>query len=217
MGYGQFCAVARALDALGERWSMLIVREMLMGSTTYTDIRRGIPSIPRATLAARLRQLTASGIVEPVDGGYELTAAGRSLVPVMTELARWASHHDAGALGDEHLDAAALTWDMQRRVDTDRLPARPVVVEIELTDRRGADRRHWLHLSRRDVQLCRTDTGAPIDVWLSGPTAPITRWWLGEIEWSAMLRDGVSVTGSASLRRQLPTWFHRYAFAAVVA
>jgi len=104
--YGQFCAVARALEVLGERWTLLVARELLLGSTTFTQIRCGLPRIPRATLSSRLRGLRKAGIIDIVDREYQLTEAGRALAPVMRELARWATVTDRAALADDDLDTA---------------------------------------------------------------------------------------------------------------
>jgi len=208
--YGQFCAVARSLEVLGERWSLLIVRELLLGASSFTDICRGLPRIPRATLSARLRALRAAGIV---DDDYRLTEAGVALAPVVRELARWAVITDSATLTEDDLDTAALTWDMQRRVDTDALPERTVVLAIEFPDRAASDRNFWLHLSRTDVNLCREDTGAPIDVWLTAPTVAATNWWLGHLSWAQLLRQpGVGVHGDRTLQREMHAWFKRYLF-----
>jgi DNA-binding HxlR family transcriptional regulator len=205
--------MARALEVLGERWTLLIVRELLLGTTTFTDICRGLPRIPRATLSARLRTMRAAGIVDVVDGGYRLTAAGAALFPVVRELARWASVTDNAALADGHLDTAALTWDMHRRIDHTALPAHTVVLAIEFTDRPEPDRHFWLHLSNTAVNLCREDTGAPVDVWLTAPTAELTRWWLGQRSWAQLLRHPeVTVHGDRPLQRQMHHWFKRYIF-----
>lgn len=177
--YGQFCAVARGLEVIGERWTLLIVRELLCGSSTFTEIQRGLPRIPRATLAARLRSLTAAGLVTADGAGYQLTEAGAALAPVVTSVAHWATTTVAAELRPEHLDAAALTWDIQRRVDRAALPDRTVVVELEFPDRPVRDRMYWMHLARTRVDLCRDDTGAPVDLWLSGPSHAITRWLAG--------------------------------------
>ncbi len=93
-GYGQFRAIARALEVVGERWTLLIVRELLLGATTFTDIRRGLPAIPRATLSARLSTIVAAGIAEPGGRGYQLTQTGLALAPVIREMARWATVTD---------------------------------------------------------------------------------------------------------------------------
>jgi len=212
-GYGQFCAVARALEVLDERWTLLVVRELMLGASSFTDIRRGLPRIPRATLSARLRGLRGAGVVEVADGGYRLTAAGTALAPVVRELARWATVTGSATLSGDDLDTAALTWDMQRRVDPAALPEGTVVLAIEFTDRPAADRNFWLHLSRAGVNLCRQDTGDPVDIWLAAPTDAATRWWLGELSWAQLMRrPGVTVHGDRALQHQMHRWFLRYAF-----
>ncbi len=201
--------MARALDVLGERWTLLIVRELLLGASSFGDLCRGLPRIPRATLSARLRVLRAAGVVD----GYRLTDVGAALAPVVRELARWAITTDSAALGEDDLDTAALTWDMRRRVDVAALPDRRVVLAIEFTDRPSSDSRFWLHLSRTGVDLCRDDTGAPVDIWLTTPTRAATEWWLGNLSWQQLLRQpGVQVHGDHALQRQLPRWFTRYLF-----
>lgn len=211
--YGQFCAVARALDILGERWTLLVARELLLGATTFNDIRRGLPRIPRATLASRLRTLRGAGIIRATAGGYQLTEAGAALAPVVRELARWATVNDRAALSSDDLDTAALTWDMQRRVNAPALPDHTIVLAIDFTDRTPADRYFWLHLSRTDVQLCRHDTGAPADVWLVARTQPVTRWWLGHMTWAQLLRQpDVRVSGNRTLIHQMHHWFLRYLY-----
>jgi len=212
--YGQFCSVARGLEVLGERWTLLIVRELLMGSTRFNDLQRGLPSIPRATLSSRLRALESAGIIDRVDDGYRLTEAGAALAPVLREVATWTSAQAKQSLRPEHLDTELLSWDMRRRVDVERLPSKPVVVAFDFEDRRANDRYFWLHLSRTQVDLCRTDTGAGTDLWVKSRLEPITRWWLGQISWPNLLRHhDVRVDGPAPLRRQLPTWFQGYVFA----
>lgn len=212
-GYGQFCAVARALDVVGERWTLLIVREMLSGPVAFGDIRRGIPRIPPATLISRLRTLRAAGVVDVSDRRYQLTDAGLTLAPIVRELARWAMTTESAALSEEDLDTAALTWDMQRRVDVDALPEHTVVLALEFTDRPPRDRYFWLHLSKTNVNLCRQDTGAPVALWLRAPTAEVTHWWLGDLTWSQLQQHpGVTVHGDRALQRQMQHWFLRYAF-----
>ncbi len=208
-GYGQFCAVARALDVLGERWTLLVVRELMLGAASFGDLCRGLPRIPRATLSARLRTLRAAGILD----GYRLTDAGAALTPVVQELARWATTTDSAALGEDDLDTAALTWDMRRRVDPDALPDRRVVLAIEFTDRPAADRRFWLHMSRTGIDLCRDDTGAPVDLWLTTPTRAATEWWLGTLSWAQLRQQPeVRIHGDRTLQQEMPQWFKRYVF-----
>jgi DNA-binding HxlR family transcriptional regulator len=210
--YGQFCAIARSLDVLGERWTLLVVRELMLGSTSFGQIRAGLPRIPKATLATRLRALTKAGLVTGTDAGYQLTESGVALAPVLRELARW-TVDTRGPLAAAHLDPVALTWDMQRRVNRAALPDRPVVLEIRFTDAAPDASRYWLHLSGAEVNLCDDDTGAQIDLTLTGPVEPVTRWWLGELSWTALARQpGVHLEGSRALQREMRHWFEGYLF-----
>jgi DNA-binding HxlR family transcriptional regulator len=94
--YGDACGIARALDTIGERWALMIVRELLLGPKRFTDIRSGLPSLSADVLAARLRELEASGVVArralpppAASQVYELTRAGLALEQVVIELGRW--------------------------------------------------------------------------------------------------------------------------------
>src|SRR5262249_25431139 len=137
--YGQFCSIARALDALGERWSLLIVRELLCGSSRFGEIRQGIPRISRTMLAARLRELVDLAVVARGDDGpvYQLTESGRALEGAVRELGTWGQRWLPRTLPAEELDADALLWDMRRRVNLEELPPSPVLARIEYSDARG--------------------------------------------------------------------------------
>ena len=152
---GQFCSISRSLDVFGERWSLLIVREVLMGSRRFGDIRRGVPRISRTMLAARLRELVDAGVLTRVedDGAptYELTEAGRELETVIRSLGIWGQRWLPRTLSDDDLDVDALVWDLRRRVSLDTLPSSPVVVRIELSDDHRRVHRRFLLLRRSEV------------------------------------------------------------------
>ena len=135
--YGQFCSIARALDLLGERWTLLIVRELLCGSRRFGDVRRGIPRISRTILSARLRELLDAGVIaregEAGGSGYRLTTAGLELEGAVRELGTWGQRWLPRDLSGEELDTDALVWDMRRRVNLDALPAIPIVARLEIS------------------------------------------------------------------------------------
>src|SRR5262249_37416173 len=154
---GQFCSISRSLDVLGERWSLLVVREVLMGSHRFGDIRRGIPRISRTMLSARLRELVDAGVLVRTAGGgaptYELTTAGRELEGVVRDLGTWGQRWLPRTLPHDELDADALLWDVRRRLSVEALPATPIVVRIELTDGRAPTAARFLLLRRSEVSL----------------------------------------------------------------
>jgi DNA-binding HxlR family transcriptional regulator len=217
--YGQFCSMARALDLLGERWSLLIVRELLCGSRRFGEIQRGIPRVSSTMLAGRLRELAAAGVIERGAGNagpeYRLTPAGLELAAVVRELGTWGQRWLPRELRAGELDTRALVWDIHRRVRRDALPERPFVVRIELTDVRGGAARHYLLLRRDEVSLCTANPGFPEELCLRANRRTLIGWWRGDLTFRQALDAGLALEGRREWVRAFPTWFERYLFAAV--
>jgi DNA-binding HxlR family transcriptional regulator len=216
--YGQFCSVARALDLLGERWTLLVVRELLCGGRTFGDVRRGVPRISRTMLAARLRELVDAGVVERHGGepvpGYQLTEAGRELLSVIRELGTWGQKWLPRTLAEDELDMDALIWDMRRQVNIEQLPHRPTVLRIEATDLRKSAPR-WLLLRTSEVSLCSTNPGFPESLTVRADRRTLIGWWRGDLSYAEARRQGLQLEGSPELIRAFPSWFRRYLFAEV--
>jgi DNA-binding HxlR family transcriptional regulator len=216
---GQFCSIARSLDVLGERWSLLVVREILMGSRRFGDIRRGIPRISRTMLSTRLRELVDLGIVvRTARGGartYELTKAGRELEAVVRDLGVWGQRWLPRTLPRDELDADALLWDVTRRVCVDALPPTPIVVHIELSDGRGPSAARFLLLRKSEVSLCTENPGFPDVVRVRSSLRTFTAWWRGDLSFARARSAGMMVEGRREWVRAFPSWFLRYAFAHV--
>jgi DNA-binding HxlR family transcriptional regulator len=217
--YGQFCSLARALELLGTRWTLLIVRELLCDSRRFGDIQRGIPQISRTMLSARLRELADAGAIEAVEGGagpeYRLTASGQELASVVRELATWGQRWLPRDLPASELDTRALLWDIRRRVRADALPDRPLVICIEFTDVRGPAARHYLLLRRSEVSLCTTNPGYPEELLLRTHRRTLVAWWRGDLTFRQALDAGLVLEGRRDLVRAFPSWFERYLFAAI--
>ena len=214
--YGQFCSIARALDLLGERWTLLVVRELLCGSRRFGDIQRGVPRISRTMLSARLRELASAGVIARDDAGdYALTPAGQELAPIVEGLGVWGQRWLSRHLDDEELDVDALVWDMRRRVDRDALPTRPVVVRVELADVPVRQGRRFLLLRKSEVSLCPRNPGFPEELVVHSDRRTLAAWWRGDVTLAAARRDGLRVDGPRALVAQFPRWFERYALASV--
>ncbi|WP_324277268.1 helix-turn-helix domain-containing protein [Blastococcus brunescens] len=123
--YGQFCPVAKAMELLDERWTLLVVRELMLGSRHFNALRRGVPRMSPALLSKRLQTLVRAGVVERWEDGnrisYQLTEAGRELEPIVEALGRWGVRW-IPELGDADLDPHLLLWDMHRNVDLEAVP-----------------------------------------------------------------------------------------------
>ena len=216
--YGQFCPVAVASEIFAERWTPVILRELVLGSRRFNDIQRGVPRISRALLVKRLRELVAHGVVDSSGGDYCLTEAGQELGEVVVHLGTWGARWTAPARRDR-LDAKLLTWDMRRRIALDRLPEKRVVVRLDF---RGvpaghkAPKTYWLVLERPDVDLCIIEPGFEVDVFVDADLAAFTRVWLGELTIRQAIREGdIKLTGDRQGVRDFPSWLLLSTLAAV--
>ena len=208
-GYGQYCPISRALEVLGERWSLLIVRDLLVGTTRFNDLARGLPGLSRSLLSRRLRQLEAAGIVERLDGDYLLTEAGRELRPIVFGLGEWGARWAFADPEPSELDPELLMWWAHTRLDTSLLPDRRVVIAVTFSDDR---RRFWLVAEPatatggdRPVSVCLTDPGYEVDVAITSDVASAHKVWLGTLELRAAMRSGRLVfSGDPALTRRMP-------------
>jgi len=217
--YYQFCPVAKAMELLDERWTLLVVRELLLGSRRFNDLRRGVPRMSPTLLSKRLHELAAAGVVERrtegTDVSYRLTPAGEELRPVVEALGAWGTRW-MGRLGDRDLDPKLLLWDMRRGVDHEALPPGRTVLQFHFPDVAGRGRHWWLVLTPDDADLCDEDPGHDVDVTVRVPLRRMVEIWLGDASWNAALRSGdVRLEGRSDLCRGLPAWFTLSAFAAI--
>jgi len=217
--YGQFCSVARALDLLGERWTLLVVRELLCGSRRFGEVHRGIPRISRTMLSARLRALLDAGVIERREGAggpeYGLTKSGVELAAVVRELGTWGQRWLPRELPANHLDVDVLLGDVQRRTRRTALPREPLVMRIELTDVRGPASRRYLLLRRSEVSLCSANPGYPEELCLRADRRTLIGWWRGDVTLAQARAAGLALEGRREWIRAFPTWFERYLFAGV--
>jgi DNA-binding HxlR family transcriptional regulator len=201
--YAQYCRIVRAVEVLGERWTLLIVREMLTGVRRFDDLARGLPGLSRALLSRRLRQLVAAGLVWKTDDGYELTAAGEDLRPLVFGLAEWGARHAFGDPRPEELDPEVLMWWLHGRIDTTEVDRR-AVIQVEIRDR---GRIFWLVIEPGDASVCYADPGFEVDAVLRSDLAALYRVWEGEIELLDSVRSGlIELSGPRWIVRGLPRW-----------
>jgi DNA-binding HxlR family transcriptional regulator len=217
--YRQFCPVSKAMELLDERWTMLVVRELVIGSERFNDLRRGLPRMSPTLLSRRLQQLERAGIVERrVDGKdvrYILTEAGNELRPVVEAVGQWGTRW-IGELGDVDLDPHLLMWDMHRNIAVDAVPAGRTVIQFSFPDAPSGQRDWWLVIKPDDTDVCDVDPGFDVSVSLSASLRTMTSLWRGDIDWPTALRSGsMTLSGPADLRRAVPDWFLLSSFAGV--
>lgn len=210
--YGQYCPIARSVEILGDRWTLLIIRDLLSGKHHFNEIDRGLPGIPRALLADRLRHLQRVGVLErQVESNgrrtrYQLTQAGLELSQVIEALTRWGAKWAFGEPDTSELDPILLLWWMRDRVHLERLPRRRVVIEFAFRSPRHYT--YWLVLQPTDVSVCLTHPGFDIDVLVTADLAALYKVWLGRITFAEALREKqVDLNATPSLARNFPRWF----------
>lgn len=215
LGYGQYCPISHALDIVGERWTLLIVRDLICGTTRFNDLARGLPGLSRTLLAKRLRRLERSGVIDHLDGEYLLTPAGRALEPVVFGLGAWGAQWSFGEPDPREQDPELLVWWMHRRVDTSGMPGRRQVVKVDFTD---DPRDFWIVVDRQVPSVCMSDPGFPIDLVLLGSRADYYRLWLGRISVRAAVRSGaIRATGHPAWTSRLESILQLSPAAALVA
>jgi DNA-binding HxlR family transcriptional regulator len=217
--YHQFCPVAKAMELLDERWTLLLVRELVLGSERFNDLRRGLPRMSPTLLSKRLQLLVRAGIVEKrTEGGdvrYVLTPAGRELRPVIEALGVWGTRW-IGQLGNSDLDPKLLLWDMHRNVDYDAIPPGRTVVQFRFPDVPPKARDWWMVITSAEADVCDVDPGFGVAVTVIASLRRLIEVWRGDIGWSPALRSGaVEVRGPEAMRRAVPRWFTLSPFASV--
>jgi DNA-binding HxlR family transcriptional regulator len=209
--YGQYCPVARAAEILADRWTPLIVRELLAGIRHFNELERGLPGISRSLLVDRLRRLEDATILERHVAGhqhveYRLTDAGQALQQIIDALGGWGAQWAFGEPRPTELDPLVLLWWMRRRVNTERLPRRRVVLQFEF---RGAHRgTYWLILRPDDVSVCLQHPRFPMDLVVRADIAAFYQVWLGRLAYTtAVEQRRLSLEGAPGLVRAFPGWF----------
>jgi DNA-binding HxlR family transcriptional regulator len=210
-GYGQFCPVARGAELFAERWTPLIVRELLRGPAHFNELRRGLPRISRSLLSDRLTTLERVGVVErrPAASGhgqeYGLTTAGQELDAVVGALGSWAYKWVSRDLTPDNLDPTLLMWVIERRIRVENLPPQRVVVRFKF--RRLPAHAYWLVLERPQVDLCFSDPGFGVDLFVDAEVKALTQIYLAHLTVAAALRRGeITLTGTPQYRRSFATW-----------
>ena len=216
-GYAQYCPVAKATETLADRWTFLIVREMLGGAHGFNELQRLLPGISRSVLTDRMRALERAKVIERRTGPkgrtleYRLTPAGRDLKPVVQAIGEWGATWSLAEPRPEELDPYLLTVWMARHVDRERLPPNRTVVRFDF---REPKHRTWMVLEPSEVSVCLQHPGFDADLEVGVDTRTLYRVYLGRAELGGAIRAGqLTMTGPPTLQRGFGQWFTWSAFA----
>jgi DNA-binding HxlR family transcriptional regulator len=218
--YGQFCPVAMASEVLCSRWTMLVLREMICGSTRFNDLRRGVPRMSPTLLSKRLKELIEGGVITERRTGqgnavdYVLTDAGRDLRDVVMAVGTWGQRWVQTSVTLKNLDPSLLMWDMRRQIATAALPDRRCVVQFVYPELGAGRKSWWLLMAKGEVDLCTVDPGHDVDLYVHGSLRSMTSVWMGISTLDEEIEAGaIRVTGDESLGRSMRDWLGLSPFA----
>lgn len=219
-GYGQFCPVAMAAEVLCTRWTIVLLRELLAGSTRFNDLRRGVPRMSPALLSQRLKDLQAAGVVARVTSAsgpaeYHLTEAGRELGSIVEAFGIWGQRRVKPEVSLQNLDGNLLMWDMRRQLNTTPMPQRRSVVQFLYSDQPANQRSYWLIVDpETGVDLCSTEPGFDVDLYVSVDLRTMTAIWMGiDTVHRAVDERRMMLTGDGQLAANMQTWLGLSPFA----
>jgi DNA-binding HxlR family transcriptional regulator len=219
-GYGQFCPVAKATEVLGEKWTPLIIRELISGDQSFNNLRKGVPLMSPSLLSSRLKSLERSGVIErnKTDKGviYSLTRAGEEIRPVIEQLGVWGQRWARSDMSRKDLDPSLLMWDAHRRIDTSYFPNGRSVLRFEFVDYPSKLRLWWLVITNGEVDICLKDPGHEVTLYIQSTLKTMTQVWMGDISVSKAKRDKLlHLRGDASIRNSMSSWIGRSALAGI--
>jgi DNA-binding HxlR family transcriptional regulator len=210
-GYGQFCPVSKAAEVICQRWTPLILRELLVGSTRFNEIRRGVPTCSPALLSKRLKDLERAGIVDREASSYHLTEAGQELLPIVLGLGEWGQRWVRTDYRTDELDPGLLLWDVRRNLQPGALGERPATIQFVFPTIPTKRRFYWLVIDAHDVDLCLTDPGRDVDVVVEADLRTLTEIWMGDAGFADALADGrIVLRGPTRMTRRIPAWFGQH-------
>jgi len=219
--YKQFCPVAMAAEVLCTRWTVVVLREMIAGSTRFNDLRRGVPRMSPALLSQRLKELEEAGVIERKRGSdgalyeYHLTRAGRELEPIVMGFGKWGQRWVETEVTLENLDVQLLMWDMRRSLDTKPMPKRRSTIQFLYSGVPQKLRQWWLVVTPDEgVDLCSVDPGYDVDLYVASDLRTMTAIWMGlDSVRKAVSDERVKLTGDRKLSADMQTWLGLSPFA----
>ncbi|MFC4272723.1 transcriptional regulator [Sneathiella chungangensis] len=217
--YGQFCPIAKATEILGEKWTLLIVRELLMGGTRFNDLQRGLTTISPTILSKRLATLDEYGLIyrRRIDGqrGFEYfpTEACQQLKPILLALGSWGMHWSRNYLTANDYDVELLMLYLERSVQPEKLPGSKAVIRFKFSDFEGISN-WWIVVNGTDaVDVCTTDPGKDVDVYITTSVRTMVDAWMGRLTYQQAIASGdFDVLGPAALTRNIKVWLAQSVF-----
>ena len=218
MEYGQFCPIAKASEIIGEKWTILIIREILMGCTRFSDLLRGLGTISPTLLTRRLSDLEARGMIikKKIQGrrGYEYfpTESCNELKPILLSIGDWGMRWARSNLVAKDYDVELLMLYLQRSILPEKLPGAETVIRFAFTDM-TEKANWWIIIRHGDVDICDQDPGKDVDVFFTTTVRVMVDIWTGRTTYrKAVANDNLSIIGPVGLTRNVTDWMSNSIF-----
>lgn len=218
---GSLCPAVKAADMIGDKWTLLLMRELFMGANRYNAFQRALPRISPTVLSKRLKQMEEDGLIikKSVAGEkateYRLTRCGRELAPLINYMSKWGLRWARRRMNEEDLDVGTFMWDFHRSLNTSELPDGETVFSISFAGL-DAHSKWWLVANGDVVDLCTDDPGKEVDLYIATTLPALAEVWMGDLDVAAALKaDDLQLTGAAYLMRSASQWFPKSRYADV--
>ncbi|MBM94395.1 MAG: HxlR family transcriptional regulator [Oceanospirillaceae bacterium] len=223
MQYLQFCPVAKASEILCEKWTLLIVRELLMGGTRFSDFQRGMAAISPTMLTKRLNELADHGLIFrkkiPGQRGYEyfLTEQGKELAPIIQQVGEWGMRWTRAQIDDTELDLELLMLYLERSIQPDKLPGHRTTLCFNFSDLTQQPK-WWIMVDGDSIDTCTADPGQEVDVWFNTELRTMIEIWMGDLSYKRAVRDDkLQLIGPRELVNNVSHWMANSTFADIPA
>jgi DNA-binding HxlR family transcriptional regulator len=215
MDYGQFCPIAKAAELLGEKWTIVILRELLQGTSRFKDFQRSISGISPTMLTKRLRELEEHGLITKEVHDYRLTRCGVELAPLMRQYAIWGMRWTRdGKMSKDELDVELLMWDMRRRIQPQFLPPAGCIIQVRFKDLKQKERNWWAVVSEGEVSMQDSAPEGEVDLLIQSNLRTLTEMWLGDVTLrTALAQQKLMLKGKPLLIRCIEDWLPLAQFA----
>ena len=218
---GSLCPAVKAADMIGDKWTLLLMRELFVGANRYNAFQRALPRISPTVLSKRLKQMEADGLIikKTVAGEkateYRLTKCGRELAPLINYMSKWGLRWARRRMNEEDLDVGTFMWDFHRTLNTSELPDGETVFSVKFSGLESHSN-WWLVANRETVDLCTDDPGKEVDLYISSTLPALAEVWMGDCDvTSAVIAEDIMLTGAAYLVRSASQWFPKSRYADV--
>jgi DNA-binding HxlR family transcriptional regulator len=209
-----------AAEIICSRWTALVVRELLCGSTRFNDLRRGVPRMSPTLLSKRLKELEEAGVIvtrktsQPGVVEYKLTEAGEELRSIVMSLGLWGQKWVESSLSLKNLDSSLLMWDMRRNLRPPAAQDRRATVRFDFPEQSTGRKTWWLVIEGKDVDLCAVDPGHPVDLHVRSSLRSMTSVWMGITTLNAEIAAGnIELSGDKAIARSMHQWLGLSVFA----